>query len=163
MWEVLQLFGILNSQRPPSPSKRTFRRKIGGRGWPGRSWSGLSTGQGSVVFEEGQVRLGSTACRRRLMAFSPTSPAAGYSGPGLAVRRSDEVADLIYLFSKTQYRAKEISPEVREPIIKHLPVPNNQSLCCDWSSRMRGSGRLNLDCKVTIICGCVCARTLSGE
>ncbi|XP_008319228.1 myotubularin-related protein 14 [Cynoglossus semilaevis] len=46
------------------------------------------------------------------MAFSPTSPAAGYSGPGLAVRRSDEVADLIYLFSKTQYRAKEISPEV---------------------------------------------------
>ncbi|CAL9704398.1 unnamed protein product [Knipowitschia caucasica] len=33
---------------------------------------------------------------------------------GLSLRKSEEIADLIYLFSKTQYRAKEVTPQVEE-------------------------------------------------
>nr|XP_023682628.1 myotubularin-related protein 14 isoform X1 [Paramormyrops kingsleyae] len=41
------------------------------------------------------------------MAGSPSTSLAGISG-----RKGDEIADLIDLFSKTQYRAKEVSPRV---------------------------------------------------
>uniref|UniRef100_A0A8C6WX52 Myotubularin related protein 14 n=1 Tax=Neogobius melanostomus TaxID=47308 RepID=A0A8C6WX52_9GOBI len=33
---------------------------------------------------------------------------------GLSLRKSEEIVDLIYLFSKTQYRAKEVTPQVEE-------------------------------------------------
>ncbi|TNN79663.1 Myotubularin-related protein 14 [Liparis tanakae] len=46
-----------------------------------------------------------------MMAASPTS-AGGYTAPGLSVRKSEEIADLIDLFSKMQYRAKEATPRV---------------------------------------------------
>ncbi|KAG7493332.1 myotubularin-related protein 14 [Solea senegalensis] len=46
------------------------------------------------------------------MAASSCSPASGFTGPGLSVRRSEEIADLIDLFSKMQYRAKEVTPRV---------------------------------------------------
>ncbi|XP_037347060.1 myotubularin-related protein 14 [Pungitius pungitius] len=45
------------------------------------------------------------------MAASPTS-AGGYTAPGLSIRKSEEIADLIDLFSKMQYRAKEATPRV---------------------------------------------------
>uniref|UniRef100_A0A8C2WHL6 Myotubularin related protein 14 n=1 Tax=Cyclopterus lumpus TaxID=8103 RepID=A0A8C2WHL6_CYCLU len=45
------------------------------------------------------------------MAASPTS-AGGYTASGLSVRKSEEIADLIDLFSKMQYRAKEAPPRV---------------------------------------------------
>ncbi|KAG7493331.1 myotubularin-related protein 14 [Solea senegalensis] len=47
-----------------------------------------------------------------MMAASSCSPASGFTGPGLSVRRSEEIADLIDLFSKMQYRAKEVTPRV---------------------------------------------------
>ncbi|XP_058487214.1 myotubularin-related protein 14 isoform X2 [Solea solea] len=47
-----------------------------------------------------------------MMASSSCSPASGFTGPGLSVRRSEEIADLIDLFSKMQYRAKEVTPQV---------------------------------------------------
>ncbi|KAM8914815.1 phosphatidylinositol-3,5-bisphosphate 3-phosphatase MTMR14 isoform 2-T2 [Spinachia spinachia] len=46
-----------------------------------------------------------------MMAASPTS-AGGHTAPGLSVRKSEEIADLIDLFSKMQYRAKEATPRV---------------------------------------------------
>ncbi|XP_008408617.1 myotubularin-related protein 14 isoform X2 [Poecilia reticulata] len=46
-----------------------------------------------------------------MMAASP-SAAGGYTVSGLSVRKSEQIADLIDLFSKTQYRAKEVSPRV---------------------------------------------------
>uniref|UniRef100_A0A8C9ZJ95 Myotubularin related protein 14 n=1 Tax=Sander lucioperca TaxID=283035 RepID=A0A8C9ZJ95_SANLU len=45
------------------------------------------------------------------MAACPSS-AGGYSASGLSVRKSEEIADLIDLFSKMQYRAKEVTPRV---------------------------------------------------
>uniref|UniRef100_A0A3B4ZRX0 Myotubularin related protein 14 n=1 Tax=Stegastes partitus TaxID=144197 RepID=A0A3B4ZRX0_9TELE len=45
------------------------------------------------------------------MAASP-SAAGGFTASGLSVRKSEEIADLIDLFSKTQYRAKEVTPRV---------------------------------------------------
>uniref|UniRef100_A0AAX7V4B9 Myotubularin related protein 14 n=1 Tax=Astatotilapia calliptera TaxID=8154 RepID=A0AAX7V4B9_ASTCA len=40
-------------------------------------------------------------------------PTAGsFPAPGLLVRKSEEITDLIDLFSKTQYRAKEVTPQV---------------------------------------------------
>ncbi|XP_039858949.1 myotubularin-related protein 14 isoform X2 [Simochromis diagramma] len=38
--------------------------------------------------------------------------AGGFPAPGLLVRKSEEITDLIDLFSKTQYRAKEVTPQV---------------------------------------------------
>uniref|UniRef100_A0A3Q4N0N5 Myotubularin related protein 14 n=1 Tax=Neolamprologus brichardi TaxID=32507 RepID=A0A3Q4N0N5_NEOBR len=38
--------------------------------------------------------------------------AGGFPAPGLLVRKSEEITDLIDLFSKTQYRAKEVTPRV---------------------------------------------------
>uniref|UniRef100_A0A3P9QA42 Myotubularin related protein 14 n=1 Tax=Poecilia reticulata TaxID=8081 RepID=A0A3P9QA42_POERE len=49
--------------------------------------------------------------RDAMMAASP-SAAGGYTVSGLSVRKSEQIADLIDLFSKTQYRAKEVSPRV---------------------------------------------------
>ncbi|XP_075880868.1 phosphatidylinositol-3,5-bisphosphate 3-phosphatase MTMR14 [Nelusetta ayraudi] len=46
-----------------------------------------------------------------MMATSPTA-AGGLTVPGLPVRKSEEIADLIELFSKMQYRAKEVTPRV---------------------------------------------------
>ncbi|KAG7229483.1 hypothetical protein INR49_031904 [Caranx melampygus] len=47
-----------------------------------------------------------------MMAASPSSAASGFTASGLSVRKSEEIADLIDLFSKTQYRAKEVTPRV---------------------------------------------------
>uniref|UniRef100_A0A3B5KZ05 Myotubularin related protein 14 n=1 Tax=Xiphophorus couchianus TaxID=32473 RepID=A0A3B5KZ05_9TELE len=49
--------------------------------------------------------------RDAMMAASP-SAAGGFTVSGLSVRKSEQIADLIDLFSKTQYRAKEVSPRV---------------------------------------------------
>uniref|UniRef100_A0AAQ6AAJ6 Myotubularin related protein 14 n=1 Tax=Amphiprion ocellaris TaxID=80972 RepID=A0AAQ6AAJ6_AMPOC len=49
--------------------------------------------------------------RGAMMAASP-SAAGGFTASGLSVRKSEEIADLIDLFSKTQYRAKEVTPRV---------------------------------------------------
>ncbi|XP_041944732.1 myotubularin-related protein 14 isoform X2 [Alosa sapidissima] len=46
-----------------------------------------------------------------MMAASP-SVAGCLSASGISGRKSEEIADLIDLFSKTQYRAKEITPRV---------------------------------------------------
>uniref|UniRef100_A0A3B4U051 Myotubularin related protein 14 n=2 Tax=Seriola TaxID=8160 RepID=A0A3B4U051_SERDU len=50
--------------------------------------------------------------RGAMMAASPSSAAGGFTASGLSVRKSEEIADLIDLFSKTQYRAKEVTPRV---------------------------------------------------
>ncbi|XP_039979184.1 myotubularin-related protein 14 [Xiphias gladius] len=47
-----------------------------------------------------------------MMASSFSSAAGGFTASGLSVRKSEEIADLIDLFSKTQYRAKEVSPRL---------------------------------------------------
>lgn len=102
-----QLAGALNSGRYPGsgPLKRAVRKKLAGRGWPGRS--SRPTGQGSAVFEGGRVRLeAAAAARGAAMAASP------FSASGLSVRRSEEIENLIDLFSKTQYRAKEVTHRV---------------------------------------------------
>ncbi|CAN9512158.1 unnamed protein product [Ophioblennius macclurei] len=46
-----------------------------------------------------------------MMAASP-SAAGGFTAAGLSVRKSEEIVDLIDLFSKTQYRAKEVTSRV---------------------------------------------------
>ncbi|XP_038132621.1 myotubularin-related protein 14 isoform X2 [Cyprinodon tularosa] len=46
-----------------------------------------------------------------MMAASPTA-AGGFPFPGLSVRKGEQIAELIELFSRTQYRAKEVSPRV---------------------------------------------------
>ncbi|KAF0035457.1 hypothetical protein F2P81_013215 [Scophthalmus maximus] len=46
------------------------------------------------------------------MMAASSSPAGGFTGPGLSVKKSEEIADLIDLFSKTQYRAREVTPRV---------------------------------------------------
>ncbi|XP_036386376.1 myotubularin-related protein 14 isoform X1 [Megalops cyprinoides] len=46
-----------------------------------------------------------------MMASSPYA-SDGLSASGISGRRSEEIADLIDLFSKTQYRAKEVTPRV---------------------------------------------------
>ncbi|XP_030632533.1 myotubularin-related protein 14 isoform X2 [Chanos chanos] len=46
-----------------------------------------------------------------MMAASP-SAAGSLTASGISGRRSEEIADLIDLFSKTQYRAKEVTPRV---------------------------------------------------
>uniref|UniRef100_A0A665W451 Myotubularin related protein 14 n=1 Tax=Echeneis naucrates TaxID=173247 RepID=A0A665W451_ECHNA len=50
--------------------------------------------------------------RGTMMAGSPSSAAGGFLQSRLSFRKSEEIADLIDLFSKTQYRAKEITSRV---------------------------------------------------
>ncbi|CAL8340908.1 unnamed protein product [Lota lota] len=45
------------------------------------------------------------------MAGSP-SLSGSFTSPGLSIKKGEEIADLIDLFSKIQYRAKEVSPRV---------------------------------------------------
>uniref|UniRef100_A0A674MV81 Myotubularin related protein 14 n=1 Tax=Takifugu rubripes TaxID=31033 RepID=A0A674MV81_TAKRU len=49
--------------------------------------------------------------RGAMMAASP-SVANGFTATSAWARRSEEIPDLIYLFSKTQYRAKEVTSQV---------------------------------------------------
>uniref|UniRef100_A0A3Q2Z4J4 Myotubularin related protein 14 n=1 Tax=Hippocampus comes TaxID=109280 RepID=A0A3Q2Z4J4_HIPCM len=49
--------------------------------------------------------------RGRMMAASP-SVAGGFKATGLSARKGEEIMDLIDLFSKTQYRAKEVTPRM---------------------------------------------------
>lgn len=108
-----QLAGALNSGRVPGsgPLKRAVRKKLAGKGWPGRS--SRSKGQGSAVFEGGRVRLEATTAGRGVMMAASPSAAGGFTASGLSARKSEEIADLIDLFSKMQYRAKEVTPRVR--------------------------------------------------
>ena len=101
----------LNSGRIPGsgPLKRAVRKKLAGKGWPGRS--SRSQGQGSAVFEGGQVRIQPIVGRSAMMATSP-SVSESLMASGLSGRKSEEIADLIDLFSKMQYRAKEVNPRV---------------------------------------------------
>ncbi|XP_034023230.1 myotubularin-related protein 14 [Thalassophryne amazonica] len=46
------------------------------------------------------------------MMAAAHSATGGFSASGLPLRKSEEIADLIDLFSKTQYRAKEVTPRV---------------------------------------------------
>lgn len=104
--------GALNSGRLPGsgPLKRAVRKKLAGKGWPGRS--SRSQGQGAAVFEGGRVRIEPTAVGRGAMMAASPSAAASLTASGLPIRKSEEIADLIDLFSKTQYRAKEVTPRV---------------------------------------------------
>lgn len=103
----------LNHGRFPGsgPLKRAVRKKLGGKGWPGRPFR--HEGQGSAVFEGGRVRLEATTAGRRTMMAAPPSVAGGFTATNVSARRSEEIADLIDLFSKTQYRAKEVTARVR--------------------------------------------------
>lgn len=56
------------------------------------------------MYEGGHVRLQATAVGR----------GSAMAASGLSLRKSEEIVDLIYLFSKTQYRAKEVTPQVEE-------------------------------------------------
>uniref|UniRef100_A0A669DPX5 Myotubularin related protein 14 n=1 Tax=Oreochromis niloticus TaxID=8128 RepID=A0A669DPX5_ORENI len=53
-----------------------------------------------------------TAAGRGTMTDTHLPTAGGFPAPGLLVRKSEEITDLIDLFSKTQYRAKEVTPRV---------------------------------------------------
>ncbi|XP_061075478.1 myotubularin-related protein 14 isoform X2 [Conger conger] len=48
-----------------------------------------------------------------MMAASP-SPSGSLNASGISSKRSEEIADLIDLFSRTQYRAKEVTPRVEK-------------------------------------------------
>lgn len=107
-----QVAGALNSRRLPGSGalKREVRKRLTGKRWLSRS--SHTKGQGAAVFEGGQVRFETaTAVRGTMMAASP-SAAGELKAPGLSVRKSEEIADLIDLFSKNQYRAKEVTPRV---------------------------------------------------
>lgn len=58
------------------------------------------------------MRLEATAAGRGTMTDTHLPTAGGFPAPGLLVRKSEEITDLIDLFSKTQYRAKEVTPRV---------------------------------------------------
>lgn len=65
------------------------------------------------MFEGGRVRIEPKVARGTMMAASPSvSGSLTASGLTLSGRKSEEIADLIDLFSKTQYRAKEVSRRV---------------------------------------------------
>uniref|UniRef100_A0A8C4ZQN0 Myotubularin related protein 14 n=1 Tax=Gadus morhua TaxID=8049 RepID=A0A8C4ZQN0_GADMO len=49
--------------------------------------------------------------RGRMMAGSPSS-SGSFTSPVLSIKKGEEIVDLIDLFSKIQYRAKEVSPRV---------------------------------------------------
>lgn len=58
------------------------------------------------------MRLEASAAGRGTMTDIHLPTAGGFPAPGLLVRKSEEITDLIDLFSKTQYRAKEVTPQV---------------------------------------------------
>lgn len=58
------------------------------------------------------MRLEATAAGPGTMTDMHLPTAGGFPAPGLLVRKSEEITDLIDLFSKTQYRAKEVTPRV---------------------------------------------------
>lgn len=65
------------------------------------------------MFEGNRVRLEpATAARGRMMAASPSVAGGFKATTGLSARKGEEIVDLIDLFSKTQYRAKEVTPRV---------------------------------------------------
>lgn len=113
---VEQFTGALNSRRLPDsgPLKRAVRKKLPGKGWPGQP--SRFKGQGSAVFEAGRVRLEASTAGRGAMMSAPPSESGGFAASGLSVRKSEEIADLIDLFSKMQYRAKEVTPRVRHGV-----------------------------------------------
>uniref|UniRef100_A0AAY4E1M6 Myotubularin related protein 14 n=1 Tax=Denticeps clupeoides TaxID=299321 RepID=A0AAY4E1M6_9TELE len=76
----------------------------------------------AAVFEGGRVRIDPGA----MMAASPPSEIGG--------RRSEEIAELIDLFSKTQYRAKEVGPRVRN-FSRGLSVEMIEKRCLELFGR----------------------------
>lgn len=88
----------LNSGRVPGSGpgalKRAVRKKLVLKGWPG----GSSRPQGAALFKEGRVRI---------------EQKAGDGACSMMASRSEEITDLIYEFSKSQFRAKEVTPWVR--------------------------------------------------
>ncbi|KAL0190802.1 hypothetical protein M9458_013500, partial [Cirrhinus mrigala] len=72
----------------PGALKRVVRKKLAQKGWPG----GSSRPQGAALYKEGRVRIEQKAGDGSMMAS-----------------RSEEITDLIYVFSKSQYRAKEVT------------------------------------------------------
>ncbi|TRY71232.1 hypothetical protein DNTS_022896, partial [Danionella cerebrum] len=87
----------LNSGRAPGfgPGsgawKRAVRKKLALKAWPG----GSSQTQGAALYKEGRVRL-------------EQKPGGGARMAG----KCEEISDLIFVFSKSQYRAKEVTPWV---------------------------------------------------
>lgn len=120
--ELERLTGALNHRRLPGsgPLKRAVRNKLTGKEWPGRL--SRPNGQGSAVFEGGRVRLEASTAGRGAMTAAPPSAAGGFNTSGASVRKSEEIADLIDLFSKMQYRAKEASPRVRSGVFTSDPA-----------------------------------------
>lgn len=89
--------------------KRAVRKKIALQGWPG----GSSRPQGAALYSEGRVRIEQKAGDGSMMAS-----------------RSEEITDLIDVFSKSQYRAKEVTPSVRFKTSNiSQPFPIIQSKC----------------------------------
>lgn len=65
------------------------------------------------MFEGGRVRIEPTVGLGTMMsAFPSVSGSLTDSGLMISGRKTEEIADLIDLFSKTQYRAKEVSRRV---------------------------------------------------
>lgn len=82
-----------------------MRKKLAGKGWPG----GGCRPHGAALFEGGRVRIEHEAPGRGALMATGTASTAGATA-----RKSEDIADLIDLFSKTQYRAKEVTPRVRQ-------------------------------------------------
>lgn len=81
-----------------------MRKKLAGKGWPG----GGSRPHGAALFEGGRVRIEHEATGRGAVMAT-----GSLSASGATARKSEDIADLIDLFSKNQYRAKEVTPQVR--------------------------------------------------
>ncbi|KAG7267241.1 hypothetical protein CRUP_025053, partial [Coryphaenoides rupestris] len=108
--------GALYSGRPPGsgPLKRAVRKKLAGEAWP-RRFSRPKLHGGAALFEGGRVRLEpTTGGGGGTMAGGSPSMSGSFAGsPGpSSLRKGEEIADLIDVFSKIQYRAKEVVPRV---------------------------------------------------
>lgn len=89
-----------------------MRKKLAGKGWPG----GGSRSHGAALFEGGRVRIEHEAAGRGGVMMATGS----LSASGATARKSEDIADLIDLFSKTQYRAKEVTPRVGQ-LLRNMP------------------------------------------